>query len=69
VLERYEINLSPEEEQQFDRDPYSFARDYLEHAGFKVREIMLAQKEGKQLGRWSEGYHIVYPGNESSGWI
>jgi|GEM_PF-5622676 len=72
VMETYAVRLTPKEQKEFSRDPYTFARRYLRQQGFKVREVILGQRQGprqRMEAIWSIAGHVIFPAGQVSGWV
>jgi hypothetical protein len=84
-IEAYELRFEETEEQLRDyrADPAGFMRRFLEQQGHTVNRIQFIRADERPSGGQREArgsdpieqrmpdrnYHIVYPGNEASGWI
>jgi hypothetical protein len=80
VMEEFQIDLSPEERQEFERDHVAFLRRYLPAKGLEVRSVSCTHRRGEAQARPGEAqamatesplasgyYHIAWP--ERSAWI
>lgn len=84
-IETYDLRFEETEEQvkEYRADPAGFMRRFLEQQGHKVNRIQFIRANNRPDGEHQEAggngpveqrmpdrnYHIVYPGNEASGWI
>jgi hypothetical protein len=66
VLEAYEIDLSPEDQEAFERDHSTFLKQYLEARGHEVIGVECGFR-----GRVTtlEVAHVVWPPKQQSRWI
>jgi hypothetical protein len=80
VMETYDVQLEIPQELQsaFDKDPGKFIRQFLRENGQTVNSVRVMQPDGKTASakqkrhgrqRSNHWFHLVYPGNERSGWI
>lgn len=79
VQETYSLTLDLSDEQQntYRQDPTAVLRQFLEQEGHIVNAVSLLVREGTVTSETTDSttvemrnaYHIVYPGNERSGWI
>jgi hypothetical protein len=74
LFERYEVqlDLNDQQRQEYENDPFTFTKRFLEEQGFEVREIQLIRGEDSAETDGAEfqtAYHIQYPEGERSGWM
>jgi len=78
VMETYDVQLDipPELQAAFEKDPEKLIRQFLRENGQKVNSVQVMKSDGKtasakatRRARRDHWFHIVYPRNERSGWI
>lgn len=77
----FDMQLNEADQKAFEKDPEAVVQRLLEESGQTVNRMMLTSnfierykaKDGTKvvprLRMANHYYHIVYPGNERSGWI
>ena len=78
VMETYDVQMDipPELQAAFDKDPEKHIRAFLRKSGQKVNSVqVMSSSKGAaaatvtRRARRNHWFHIVYPPNERSGWI